>query len=87
MNFYLSLLSTILLFLFSICYWTTDNNIMLNDVSIMFVFRENDRLKEQLRHYMSAVEIAKALKSENVDNTEVDQYEKKLVQVLYHTRY
>lgn len=34
---------------------------------------------------MSAVEIAKALKSENVDNTEVDQYEKKLVQVLCHT--
>lgn len=59
---------------------------MLNNVSTMFVFRENDRLKEQLRHYMSAVEIAKALKSENVDNTEVDQYEKKLVQVLYHSQ-
>ncbi|CAH0701856.1 unnamed protein product [Spodoptera exigua] len=48
---------------------------------VLDLSKENDRLKEQLRHYMSAVEIAKALKSENVDNTEVDQYEKKLVQV------
>lgn len=46
------------------------------------IFRENERLKEQLRHYMSAVEIGKALKSDNGEgNEEIDQYEKKLVQV------
>lgn len=49
---------------------------------ILDLNKENDRLKEQLRHYMSAVEIGKALKSDNSHgNEEIDQYEKKLVQV------
>ncbi|CAB3236420.1 unnamed protein product [Arctia plantaginis] len=44
--------------------------------------KENDRLKEQLRQYMSAVEIGKALKSDNdCDSEQVDLYERKLVQV------
>lgn len=52
---------------------------------ILFTFRENDRLKEQLRHYMSAVEMGKAIRNSNEniskDNEEITQYEKKLVQV------
>lgn len=47
----------------------------------IFLFRENDRLKEQLRHYMSAVEMGKALRSGDKDDEEVSQYERKLVQV------
>ncbi|XP_049867283.1 sorting nexin-29-like isoform X2 [Pectinophora gossypiella] len=48
---------------------------------VLDLSKENDRLKEQLRHYMSAVEMGIALKSGNGDNEEVTQYEKKLVQV------
>ncbi|XP_075969513.1 sorting nexin-29-like isoform X2 [Anticarsia gemmatalis] len=49
---------------------------------ILDLSKENDRLKEQLRNYMSAVEIGKALKNDNNgESEEVDQYEKKLVQV------
>lgn len=50
-----------------------------------FFFRENDRLKDQLRQYMSAVEIGKALKNDSGENAEVDQYERKLVQVNHLT--
>ncbi|KAL4702542.1 hypothetical protein ACJJTC_001427, partial [Scirpophaga incertulas] len=43
---------------------------------------ENDRLKEQLRKYMSAVEVGKALKNDSSNSREeVTQYERKLVQV------
>ncbi|CAH0604641.1 unnamed protein product [Chrysodeixis includens] len=48
---------------------------------VLDLSKENDRLKEQLRHYMSAVELGKALKRDNGDSSEVDQYERKLVQV------
>uniref|UniRef100_A0A2A4K6G0 PX domain-containing protein n=1 Tax=Heliothis virescens TaxID=7102 RepID=A0A2A4K6G0_HELVI len=48
---------------------------------VLDLSKENDRLKEQLRQYMSAVEIGKALKNDGGDNAEVDQYERKLVQV------
>ncbi|KAJ8725592.1 hypothetical protein PYW08_003775 [Mythimna loreyi] len=48
---------------------------------VLDLSKENDRLKDQLRQYMSAVEIGKALKNESGDNAEVDQYERKLVQV------
>ncbi|KAI5633056.1 RUN domain-containing protein [Phthorimaea operculella] len=48
---------------------------------VLDLSKENDRLKEQLRHYMSAVEMGIALKTGNGDNEEVTQYEKKLVQV------
>ncbi|KAG6449518.1 sorting nexin-29 [Manduca sexta] len=55
---------------------------------VMDLSKENDRLKEQLRHYMSAVEMGIALKSgtstekiNNQDSDEVNQYERKLVQV------
>lgn len=44
-------------------------------------FRENDRLKEQLRKYMSAVESGIAMKTGSGDSEEVTQYERKLVQV------
>ncbi|XP_045519198.1 sorting nexin-29-like isoform X2 [Pieris brassicae] len=43
--------------------------------------RENDKLKEQLRNYMSAVEMGKAMKTSNGQDEEVTQYERKLVQV------
>ncbi|XP_041977524.1 sorting nexin-29-like isoform X2 [Aricia agestis] len=45
------------------------------------ILRENDRLKEQLKNYMSAVEMGKALKSSNCEEDEANQYERKLVQV------
>ncbi|XP_047021589.1 sorting nexin-29-like isoform X3 [Helicoverpa zea] len=48
---------------------------------VLDLSKENDRLKEQLRQYMSAVEIGKALKLDGGDSAEVDQYERKLVQV------
>ncbi|XP_026742718.1 sorting nexin-29-like [Trichoplusia ni] len=48
---------------------------------VLDLSKENDRLKEQLRNYMSAVELGKALKGDNGDSSEVDQYERKLVQV------
>ncbi|RVE50103.1 hypothetical protein evm_005309 [Chilo suppressalis] len=48
---------------------------------ILDLSKENDRLKNQLRKYMSAVEMGKALKTEGCDNEEVSQYERKLVQV------
>ncbi|XP_004924869.1 sorting nexin-29 isoform X1 [Bombyx mori] len=55
---------------------------------IIDLTKENDTIKEQLRHYMSAVDMGKALRNNNVreeannDNTdEINQYERKLVQV------
>ncbi|KAM3963382.1 sorting nexin-29 [Aphomia sociella] len=48
---------------------------------VLDLSKENDRLKDQLRQYMSAVELGIALKSSDGDNEEVSQYEKKLVQV------
>ncbi|CAH0748160.1 unnamed protein product [Diatraea saccharalis] len=48
---------------------------------ILDLSKENDRLKEQLRKYMSAVEMGKALKNEGCADEEVSQYERKLVQV------
>ncbi|XP_045445522.1 sorting nexin-29-like [Melitaea cinxia] len=48
---------------------------------VLDLSKENDRLKEQLRNYMSAVEMGKALKSNNSLDEEITQYEKKLVQV------
>ncbi|XP_013186474.2 sorting nexin-29 [Amyelois transitella] len=48
---------------------------------VMDLSKENDRLKDQLRQYMSAVELGIALKNGESENEEVSQYEKKLVQV------
>ncbi|XP_050672741.1 sorting nexin-29-like [Leptidea sinapis] len=48
---------------------------------VLDLSKENDRLKEQLRTYMSVVEMGKALRSNSNDDSEVMQYEKKLVQV------
>lgn len=53
---------------------------------IFFLFRENDRLKEQLRSYMSAVEMGKAMKTSNGEDEEITQYERKLVQVCVRQR-
>ncbi|CAG9096711.1 unnamed protein product [Plutella xylostella] len=47
---------------------------------VLDLSKENERLKEQLRQYMSAVEMGRALKTGDSD-TEVNEYEKKLVQV------
>ncbi|XP_050344727.1 sorting nexin-29-like isoform X1 [Nymphalis io] len=48
---------------------------------VLDLSKENDRLKDQLRKYMSAVEMGKALKNNNSHDEEINQYEKKLVQV------
>ncbi|XP_063821705.1 sorting nexin-29 [Ostrinia nubilalis] len=48
---------------------------------VLDLSKENDRLKDQLRNYMSAVEMGKALKSGSGDSEEVSLYERKLVQV------
>lgn len=48
---------------------------------VLDLSKENERLKEQLRTYISAVETGIALKTAEDDNDEVKQYEKKLVQV------
>ncbi|XP_053625369.1 sorting nexin-29 [Plodia interpunctella] len=48
---------------------------------VLDLSKENDRLKDQMRQYMSAVELGIALKSGGSENEEVSQYEKKLVQV------
>ncbi|CAK1552091.1 unnamed protein product [Leptosia nina] len=48
---------------------------------VLDLSKENDRLKEQLRNYMSAVEMGKAMKTHNGQDEEITQYEKKLVQV------
>lgn len=49
---------------------------------ILDLSKENDRLKEQLRHYISAVEMGKSLQnSNNNDTEEINKYENKLVQV------
>ncbi|CAH2086545.1 unnamed protein product [Euphydryas editha] len=48
---------------------------------VLDLSKENDRLKEQLRNYMSAVEMGKVLKNNNSFDEEITQYEKKLVQV------
>ncbi|GBP10865.1 Sorting nexin-29 [Eumeta japonica] len=48
---------------------------------VLDLSKENDRLKEQLKKYMSAVGIHTALRSGESENEEVHQYERKLVQV------
>ncbi|KAJ0180475.1 hypothetical protein K1T71_003879 [Dendrolimus kikuchii] len=49
---------------------------------ILDLSKENERVKEQLRHYMSAIEIGKALNSpNNSDSDEISKYENKLIQV------
>lgn len=47
----------------------------------MDFIRENERLKDQLRKYLSAVEMGIAFKSGNEHEDEINSYERKLVQV------
>ncbi|XP_072944015.1 sorting nexin-29-like isoform X2 [Epargyreus clarus] len=48
---------------------------------VLDLSKENDRLKDQLRNYMSAVEMGIALKTNNGEEEQINQYERKLVQV------
>ncbi|XP_068629393.1 sorting nexin-29-like isoform X2 [Battus philenor] len=48
---------------------------------VLDLSKENERLKDQLRRYMSAVETGIALKSGSEQDEEISSYEKKLVQV------
>ncbi|CAG4981266.1 unnamed protein product [Parnassius apollo] len=48
---------------------------------VLDLSKENERLKDQLRRYMSAVEIGKSLKNGNEHEEEISSYERKLVQV------
>ncbi|XP_061712212.1 sorting nexin-29-like [Cydia pomonella] len=59
---------------------TSKEKILKLEKIILDLSKENDRLKEQLRQYMSAVEMGVALKN-NGEEQEAEQYEKKLVQV------
>ncbi|KAI8435073.1 hypothetical protein MSG28_003479 [Choristoneura fumiferana] len=59
---------------------TSKEKILKLEKVVLDLSKENDCLKEQLRQYMSAMEMGVALKS-NSDEQEITQYEKKLVQV------
>ncbi|OWR43482.1 sorting nexin-29-like [Danaus plexippus] len=48
---------------------------------IIDLSKENDRLKDQIRNYMSAVEMGRAMKDNENTEQEIDMYERKLVQV------
>ncbi|XP_038215883.1 sorting nexin-29-like [Zerene cesonia] len=60
---------------------TNKDKIQKLEKVVLDLSKENDRLKEQLRNYMSALEMGKALKSSNGHEEEITQYERKLVQV------
>ncbi|XP_045484867.1 sorting nexin-29 [Pieris rapae] len=60
---------------------TSKDKIQKLEKVVLDLSRENDKLKEQLRNYMSAVEMGKAMKTSNGEDEEITQYERKLVQV------
>ncbi|XP_023944025.2 sorting nexin-29 [Bicyclus anynana] len=60
---------------------TSKEKIQKLEKNVVELSKENDRLKDQLRNYMSAVEMGIALKSSNGHEEEINHYERKLVQV------
>ncbi|XP_045785744.1 sorting nexin-29-like [Maniola jurtina] len=60
---------------------TSKEKIQKLEKVVLDLSKENDRLKDQLRNYMSAVEMGIALKGSHGHEDEINQYERKLVQV------